>query len=121
MRTFLAKQPILTMIRKTCILILFATGLAGCGPIFGKKVDFGTDYSFMEPVEMKRLSGKTFYIANDDDHKHLLELKAELSAYRRSPTPTRFLQRDAMFGIHQITLRYNDGPLGFFYPWKTEK
>lgn len=74
----------------------------------------------MEPAEMKRLSGKTFYIANDDDHKHLLELKAELSAYRRSPTPTLFLQRDAMFGIHQITLRYNDGLLGFL-PLKTEK
>jgi hypothetical protein len=37
MRTFLAKHPIPTMIRETCILILFATGLAGCGPIFGKR------------------------------------------------------------------------------------
>ena len=107
------------MLRGTCILLLFSSGLSGCGTIFGRKVDFGTDYAFMEPVEMRNLSGKTFCIANDDDHQHLLELKSELSAYRHSPTPTLFLQRDAMCGIRQITLRYNDGPLGFFYPWKT--
>jgi hypothetical protein len=105
---------------KTALLLLLAlSGLTGCGPIFGHKVDFGTDYAFMDPPEMKRLSGKTFYIANDDDHRLLVELKQELNTYRRSPTPTLFLQREAMFGIHQITKRYNDGILGFIYPWKS--
>jgi len=91
--------------------------LSGCGPIMGKKVDFGSDYANLDPPEMQRLAGKTFYITNDDDYANLGALKARLRQLHSSPTATLFLQRDAMYGIHQITSRYNDGLLGFFYPW----
>lgn len=107
----------LRSLHKHALLLAATFALAGCGPIMGKKVDFGSDYANLDAPEMQRLAGKTFYITNDDDYANLVALKARLRELHQSPTPTLFLQREAMYGIHQITSHYNEGFKGFLYPW----
>jgi hypothetical protein len=76
------------------------------------------DFANLEDYRMRSLAGQTFYITNEDDYQNLVALKRDLRDYRNAPTPTLFLQRDAMAGIAQITSKYRPAFTGVLYPWK---